>query len=66
MRKNTKIKLFIFIGFIISITYQFEDFGVFKTFPLEIVNNKTDDNNLTDIIFYHNFTNSTNNKSIVH
>lgn len=63
MRIKTKIVFVIFIGFIISISYQFEDFGVFKTFASDTKNNKTDYNNSTDTIVYSNSCNSTDNNN---
>ncbi len=60
MKINTKIKFSLLICFLISITLQFEDFGVFKTFTNDKKHNKTEDNNSTNILSCSNSTNSTN------
>ena len=60
MKINTKIKFFLLICFLISITHQFEDFGLFKPFTNDKKHNKTEDNNSTNIISCSNSTNSTN------
>lgn len=59
MKIRTKLKFLIFIALIISITYQFEDFGLLNAFTNEKKHNKTDDNNSTIMIFNSNNTNFT-------
>lgn len=56
MKIRTKLKFLIFIALTISISYQFEDFGLLNAFTNEKKHNKTDDNNTTNIIFNSNFT----------
>ena len=57
MKIASKTKLFIFITFIVSFSYQFEDFGILNALshkkPNKIVSNST-------IIEFKNSTNSTN------
>lgn len=63
MKIRTKIKFFLLICFITSITHQFEDFGLFKPFN-DKKHNKTEDNNSTHFMTCSNSTNSTDENFI--
>ncbi len=65
MKITTKINFFLFIGFLISITYQYEDFGLFKAFTTDKKHDKTEDSNKTDSFISSNSTNSTNTSSVI-